>query len=1121
MKNRFIFGLLLIFTLALYSCNNLFSDIKEDNSNSSTSSNVSSSKCLVSVSIKNDTLTKAAFPTVSDWQVTATSTAGTVDFTESSGTFSGTLFTGLPWTVTVLGYSDSTKTTCVGSGTKVFTPTSSSETISITPTHLSSGTGSIELSVSVANLTDFNLTNSVAYLDGDTTKTTNDKSQTGTSFKFKFLGITAGKHSITVIAKNSTGAILSDYTDTAVYVWPYLTTSSWYYGGSAVTTITLLKVENFYVAGSGADLLPSGSDTTGNGTLGSPYSTITKTLERCTDTSGTVEYKIYTNGSITDNITISGKKVSIIGLGTTQSTITGVASASKSVIETDSNLSLTNLCITGGSGTNGAGINQTGTSTALTISNCKITGNTATTNGGGIYSAGTLALSGSVIVTENKAKDGCGIYYVGASDLTLDTGIEISGNSNHTTGARGGGIFFSSTGKILYVKNDAKIFGNQLKSGVTSGGGVYVDNGTLELSGTIGGDPSKENTAQYGGGVLIAESGLFTMNGGTISYNTSSNTGGGLAYKSTTALSLTSGNITNNISTGLNGGGGLYIYGSSSGLLNGIFIDSNTADNGPGGGVLVSGTASLKMASGTISNNTAKTFGAGVSITASASFEMNGGYINSNNISSTTGFGGGVYIKGTFTMTGGSISDNTINGTANYDSCGVYVLSGSTFEMGGSAVINSNNCVYLSDKTNYIAIISELTGTAPVATITPVAYEDETVILYPDGGTDSNNYVSNAVSTSKFSIEDVSDCHCRVVYNSSSGCGVLKGSKDYYVSSSGSDDNDGSYSSPFASISKAVDSMSLSEASIFVMTDLTMLAIPGEIEIPSSKTVTLKKYLSDVTITAASGKSHFKTNDSTLILTDGITLTGGTADRGGSIYISSGTFEMSGGKISGNTATGDGGGAIYNENGQIKITGGVLSYNSAENGGAIFDATSGLVNTIEGAEFSNNSATNNGGAILTSSDQFSIKNTTLKNNTATGGTIYSAGGAIYIGTNGKLTLSNVVITGNKAPKGGGIYVYSSSSILNIQGVTQVYNNTLLDGTTTNNIYLPTGKLITITGALTDGSDNANIGVSMETPGTFTSGYQTYNSETPSTYFTSDDSSYSVALSGTEATLTTP
>ena len=126
----------------------------------------------------------------------------------------------------------------------------------------------------------------------------------------------------------------------------------------------------------------------------------------------------------------------------------------------------------------------------------------------------------------------------------------------------------------------------------------------------------------------------------------------------------------------------------------------------------------------------------------------------------------------------------------------------------------------------------------------------------------------------------------------------------------------------------------------------------------------------------------------------------------------------------------------------------------------------------------------------------------------TGGNNNGDGGGIHIASGGTLLLSGGNITGNTAATGGGIY---NGGTLNTSGAP------IVTGNTGGNVYLPNGKVINITEALTS---NTNIGVTMQTPGTITSGLITYASDHYE-YFTSDDNTYEVGLSANEATLTTP
>lgn len=167
-------------------------------------------------------------------------------------------------------------------------------------------------------------------------------------------------------------------------------------------------------------------------------------------------------------------------------------------------------------------------------------------------------------------------------------------------------------------------------------------------------------------------------------------------------------------------GGGVYIAsGGSLTLSTGATISGNTGTS-IGGGVYSDGTLIMETGS-SIKNNTANDQGGGVFIN-NGEFNMTGGTISGNTV--TSGNGGGVFVKdtgSTFNMSGGTISGNTAT-----DGKGVY--NDGTFNISGSAIVNTNNDVYLpSGKT--ITVDSALTGSFPVATITPQTYTSSTQVL--------------------------------------------------------------------------------------------------------------------------------------------------------------------------------------------------------------------------------------------------------------------------------------------------------------------------------------------------------------------------------------------------------
>ncbi len=127
----------------------------------------------------------------------------------------------------------------------------------------------------------------------------------------------------------------------------------------------------------------------------------------------------------------------------------------------------------------------------------------------------------------------------------------------------------------------------------------------------------------------------------------------------------------------------------------------------------------------------------------------------------------------------------------------------------------------------------------------------------------------------------------------------------------------------------------------------------------------------------------------------------------------------------------------------------------------------------------------------------------------TGNSTSTNGGGIN--NQGTLNIQGGTITDNTATgNGGGIYHNGTAvNSLNIQGAPNITSNTA--NLEPNNVYLLTGKVITIPVALTTGV----IGVSMQTLGIFTSGLGT-GGGLPN--FSSDDARLTLSLSGSEAKL---
>ena len=210
------------------------------------------------------------------------------------------------------------------------------------------------------------------------------------------------------------------------------------------------------------------------------------------------------------------------------------------------------------------------------------------------------------------------------------------------------------------------------------------------------------------------------------------------------------------------------------------------------------------------------------------------------------------------------------------------------------------------------------------------------------------------------------------------------------------------------------------------------------------------------------------------------------------------TLNLSNGTLKG--GWGGNAGGIANEAGTANLTDVTITGCSGDDkGGAICNLSGGTL-TMKGGSITGNTSFDKddptGGGGLFNAEGATA---TLTDVTITGNQAKSKGGG-GICNYGTLTLDGCTITGNTCGKnGGGIYNYSTAT-LNMQGKNTITDNKGL-GSVTHNVFLKENAVITVTGALTD----SKISITLEAKtGTFTSGYNIYNSGVePATIFTPD------------------
>lgn len=262
---------------------------------------------------------------------------------------------------------------------------------------------------------------------------------------------------------------------------------------------------------------------------------------------------------------------------------------------------------------------------------------------------GTLDINGGYIVGGGSDGTPGGGIYVDNGTVNIQGGV-IAANR----GSSGGGIFFQNG--TLNISGGA-VTGNWVNSGHDNGGGIYVNSGTLNLSGE----------------------GYVTNNYKACDCNDCQNDvnnthgGGGIALANGSVMNMTGGYVTGNYS-GL-AGGGIYagFFGHNVGFtMSGGTIAGNCAELGEGGGLRIAGgtngviQATNKVyITNNITNSNNDWGGGGIFVQEKGNLSIMNALITGN---TAGGFGGGVGACPTgetliVNQDGAAIYGNTASGT--------------------------------------------------------------------------------------------------------------------------------------------------------------------------------------------------------------------------------------------------------------------------------------------------------------------------------------------------------------------------------------------------------------------------------------------------------------------------
>lgn len=463
-------------------------------------------------------------------------------------------------------------------------------------------------------------------------------------------------------------------------------------------------------------------------------------------------------------------------------------------------------------------------------------------------------------------------------------------------------------------------------------------------------------------------------------------------------------------------GGGIYAGSGSSLTLTNCVISNNSADYG---GAVLADTTNLTLTDCSVENNTSDY---GSIYAYSGRLTLTGSNVSDN----VAKYGGGFFAEGcNLTFSGSSIENNSA------DTCGgIYVYSGSSLTM--------TNCEISCNTSDYGSGILLDTGSLTLTDCTisknnarfggGIYAKDGTLSLFDCTFTENAASLDSGGGIYAYSGSDLTMTGCTVVGNSADSCG----------------------------------------GGIYAVSDSTLSLTNCE-----------------VTENSAKSRGGGVCADAGSVLTlDSCTITRNSADlRGGGIYVHS-VFPMilSHCTVSGNTAE-SGGGVLIDSGGYLSITDSDITENSAKYGGGIFaesctlnlagchvaensasrDSGGGIaavssVLTLDCSHITGNSAGYRGGGVYSYSGSLTVTGCTLSNNSSDDTAFNASGGGVcadsatvsLIGcsisensgggvsaVSGVLAMDGCTVRSNTAYDGGGIYLYSDTTLIMTNSVVSV------------------------------------------------------------------------------------
>ncbi len=775
----------------------------------------------------------------------------------------------------------------------------------------------------------------------------------------------------------------------------------------------------------------------------------------------------------TSDVTIDGpgnQKVAINGEGHTDFQVNAGVTASISGLE-----------IAGGSASYGGGLWNAGT---LTLTDCIITGNTATDYGGGLWNyGGTVKLYGCD-VTYNTADKGGGGIGAGVSNIKVTPSTDIYkgtyilansaaesggglwnwGNATVSGGSsisdnkagRGGGI---ENNLLSITLSDAVLESNTANnaSGYAFGGGLDNNGGTA----TVTQSTIESNTALDGAGVFSGMNGkqapTATLDSCTISGNTATGGGGGVGVlygKLTIAGGTIAGNkgggVWNDLATAtisgctisgnsyssgsLSNGGG--VNNSGTATLTDCTVSGNSASYG-GGGLLNAVSSVISLTACTIAGNSAQSRGGGLENDGKATI------VDCTISGDSAGQGGGLYesSNGTATIGNTIIAGNTLETSGKDDIDGLGKATGSDNLIGseGKPYFGSSPNVFLAGQPLGLWSLGNYGGTTQTMPLLPgspaIGAGSASITGLTIPATDQRGLI---LGTSV----DIGAFQSSLIVTSTSGAvdGTPQAASLTLPDAVNLSDQFAVDSISFSStVFAAPQTITLQGSQLLLSNEALPIAIAGQ---PGAVTV------------SGGGKSTVLSIGSGVTATiSGLTFTDGNGSGVGGVY-NQGTATFDDCSISANVGMTDAGGIFNHSPGSLTLNDCTISGNTANQGGGVYNYYGKMLLTrctISG----NIAISGSGGGVRNNDGTVTLTGCTISDNSSS-----LRGGGVYVHGKATIALTDTIIAGNSEPTNqydidieGGATASGSYNLIGTEREAYFSN----PKTDTNNIFLGAGQ----------------------------------------------------------------